>query len=45
MGASLAAGGNDSRYAIGDLPNVRVKLVVNDPTLRRPTSRQMSSTL
>ena len=26
------------------MPNVRVKLVVNEPTLCRPTERQMSAT-
>ena len=26
------------------MPNVRVKLVVNEPTLCRPTAKQMSAT-
>ncbi|HSD03349.1 MAG TPA: hypothetical protein VLB81_13310 [Gaiellales bacterium] len=29
---------------MGEAPNVRVKLVVNEPTLRRPTEKQMSAT-
>jgi hypothetical protein len=31
--ANWAAGGNLARYAVGDTPNVRVKLVVNEPML------------
>jgi hypothetical protein len=42
MRAWSAAGGNVARYAVGDMPYVRVKLVVNDPTLCNPTERQMS---
>lgn len=38
------AGGCAARYAVGDCPNAVEKLVVNDPTLRRPTSRQISAT-
>jgi len=30
---------------VGDIPNARPKLVVNDPTLRSPTVRQMSATV
>jgi hypothetical protein len=44
MRALSAAGGNDVRYAVGDIPYVRVKLVVNDPTLCRPTEKQISAT-
>ena len=40
----LAAGGYAARYAVGERPNVRVKLVVNEPTLRSPTAKQMSRT-
>jgi hypothetical protein len=29
---------------VGDLPYVRVKLVVNEPTLWRPTEKQISAT-
>jgi hypothetical protein len=29
---------------VGDKPYVRVKLVVNEPTLSRPTERQISAT-
>ncbi len=29
---------------MGDIPYARPKLVVNDPMLRRPTSKQMSAT-
>ena len=39
-----AAGGYRARYAVGDTPNVRVKLVVNEPMLWSPTDRQMSAT-
>ena len=35
--AMCEAGGNEARYAVGDCPNVRVKLDVNEPTLCRPT--------
>jgi hypothetical protein len=30
---------------MGETPNVRRKLVVKEPTLRRPTARQTSETL
>jgi hypothetical protein len=30
---------------VGEKPNVRPKLVVNEPTLRKPTARQISTTL
>jgi hypothetical protein len=33
-----------ARYAVGEIPNVRVKLVVNEPTLCHPTEKQMSAT-
>jgi len=36
------AGGKEARYAAGELPKLRRKLVVNDPTLRSPTVKQMS---
>src|ERR1043166_595030 len=39
------AGGNDARYAAGDFSNMRVKLVVNEPMLCRPTLKQMSAML
>jgi hypothetical protein len=39
-----AGGGNVARYAVGDTAYVRVKLVVNEPTLCRPTEKQMSAT-
>ncbi len=42
--ARAAAGGNDARYSVGVLPKVRLKLVVKEPTLVRPTSRQISAT-
>src|SRR3954452_10219720 len=42
--AHAAAGGKLARYAVGDLPNMRPKLVVKDPILERPTARQMSAT-
>src|SRR5260370_38471416 len=44
ISACWAAGGNVWRYAVGDIPKVRVKLVVNEPTLCRPTEKQMSAT-
>ena len=44
MTARFAAGGNVARYAVGDMPYRRPKLVVNEPTLRRPTIRQISAT-
>jgi hypothetical protein len=40
--ARSAAGGNAARYAVGEIPYVRVKLDVNEPRLRRPTSKQRS---
>ena len=42
--ANWAAGGNLARYTVGDTPNVRVKLVVNEPMLWSPTSTQISAT-
>jgi hypothetical protein len=30
------------RYAVGDWPKARVKLVVNDPMLLSPTAKQIS---
>jgi hypothetical protein len=38
------AGGKEERYAVGDMPYVRVKLVVNEPTLCKPTAKQISAT-
>ena len=43
--AWLAAGGWAARYAVGVFPNMRRKLVLNDPTLSSPTRRQMSVTV
>src|SRR5690242_4365065 len=40
----VEAGGFAARYAVGESPYVRPKLVVNDPTLLRPTSKQTSAT-
>ena len=45
MRASIEAGGWAARYAVGDIPNIRRKLVVNEPTLERPTDMQMSATV
>jgi len=42
--ACRAAGGKDARYVCGVQPNMRRKLVVNDPTLDPPTAQQMSAT-
>lgn len=42
--ASWAAGGNDPRYCVGVMPNIRRKLVVNEPALLSPTARQMRIT-
>jgi len=42
--ARNAAGGCAARYCVGVIPNIRPKLVVNEPTLRSPTVRQMSAT-
>ena len=39
-----AADGCAARKAAGDRPYVRLKLVVNDPRLCRPTSKQISAT-
>ena len=39
------AGGWAARYAVGERPNVRPKLVVKDPTLLSPTLKQTSATL
>jgi hypothetical protein len=39
--ARVAAGGWASRYAVGDSPYTRPKLVVNEPTLCSPTDAQM----
>src|SRR6476469_11137631 len=44
MIARSAAGGYDARYAVGDIPNIRLKLVVNDPTDESPTLMQISAT-
>ena len=41
MRASWAAGGKEARYAVGDMPYVRRKLVVKEPTLCRPTAKQV----
>jgi hypothetical protein len=43
--AILLAGGCAARYAVGVEPNMRRKLVVNDPTLVSPTMQQMSATV
>jgi hypothetical protein len=43
--ARLLAGGWAARKAVGGIPYVRVKLLVNEPTLVSPTSRQISATL
>jgi hypothetical protein len=37
MAASCDARGAALRWAVGGMPYMRVKLVVNEPTLRRPT--------
>jgi len=42
--ARNAAGGCAARYCVGVIPNMRPKLVVNEPTLCSPTVRQMSAT-
>ena len=42
--ARADAGGNVARYAVGGAPKVRVKLVVKEPTLLRPTAKQISAT-
>jgi hypothetical protein len=42
--ARCAAGGNDARYAVGDMPYILRKLVVNEPTLLDPTAKQISAT-
>ena len=39
------SGGQAARYARGETPWMRVKLVVNEPTLCHPTAMQMSATL
>jgi hypothetical protein len=44
MSAYDDAGGKLARYAVGDMPYVRVKLVVKEPTLCSPTLKQMSAT-
>ena len=44
MRARATAGGCAARNAVGDMPNVRPKLVVKDPTLDSPTVKQMSAT-
>jgi len=43
--ARWAAGGCAARYASGVVPKARLKLVVKEPTLRRPTAKQMLETL
>jgi hypothetical protein len=45
MRMRVEAGGCAARYAVGDIPYARPKLVVNEPTLVRPTSKQISATL
>jgi hypothetical protein len=40
----FAAGGYAERYAVGVIPYARPKLVVKEPTLLRPTMKQMSET-
>jgi hypothetical protein len=40
----VKAGGWTARYSVGETPYARRKLVVNDPTLRSPTAKQMSAT-
>ena len=42
--AQSAAGGKRRRYRFGETPKARVKLVVNEPTLWRPTVKQISAT-
>src|SRR3954452_19818096 len=42
--ARSAAGGYLARYAVGESPYIRPKLVVNEPTLRSPTVMQISAT-
>ncbi len=42
--AQSAAGGKRVRYRCGETPKVRVKLVVNEPTLWSPTAKQTSAT-
>jgi hypothetical protein len=42
--ACIDAGGRLARYAAGGSPYTLAKLVVNDPTLCRPTITQMSAT-
>jgi hypothetical protein len=44
MRTRVAAGGYAARYAVGESAKARVKLVVKDPTLCRPTSKQISAT-
>jgi len=44
MIARAAAGGYAARYAAGVRPNIRAKLVVNEPTLDSPTDMQISAT-
>ena len=44
ISACSDAGGNDARYAVGVIPYARVKLVVNEPTLLRPTAKQIVTT-
>jgi hypothetical protein len=45
IGTRLAADGPRLRYSCGDIPNLRVKLEVNEPTLVSPTCMQMSATV
>src|SRR5665213_2085621 len=45
MRTRVVAGGCAARYAVGVHPYVLPKLVVNDPTLLKPTVKQMSATL
>ena len=44
ISACWDAGGYVARYAVGDIPYVRVKLVVKEPTLWSPTEKQTSAT-
>src|SRR3954463_2782004 len=44
MRAIWAAGGKEARYSRGDMPYVRRKLVVKEPTLCRPTAKQIDAT-
>src|SRR4029450_8941051 len=41
--ARVSAGGCAARYSVGVRPYVRPNVVVNEPTLLRPTVKQMSA--